>query len=86
MENKMKQKQCPKCGRLLDLSNFGKHHNSKDGYMTLCNDCRKGSGGAKLSKVYTNPELSLFTARQLYEELQARGYHGTLEITKKINI
>lgn len=33
-----------------------------------------------------NPQLADFTARELMEELKARGYRGQLEYTSKINL
>lgn len=33
-----------------------------------------------------NPELAKFQPRELIEELRARGYTGTLKITKEINL
>lgn len=33
-----------------------------------------------------NPQLENFTARELMEELKARGYRGQLEYVSKINL
>ena len=89
----METKFCKECGKELPLSAFSQHHVSKDGYMSVCNDCRETKrkqnpmGGGKLIVkpiVGGNPDLAGFTPRELIEELKARGYKGTLKIEREI--
>ena len=32
-------KQCPRCGKILPVSEFGKNKNTKDGLQTYCKSC-----------------------------------------------
>lgn len=36
-------KVCPRCGRELPVSEFGRHSRTKDGYQPLCRECRSAS-------------------------------------------
>lgn len=40
----------------------------------------------KVHRVYTNPDLAKFTARQLRDELGARGFHGKLKYTQEFEV
>lgn len=65
-------KKCECCGRELPISHFKKY---ASGYRKICNECLRRESGA-------TDKFKDFTARELIEELKARGYEGTL--TKKI--
>lgn len=67
---------CESCGRELPLDDFPRHRN---GHMKVCKECRRRFHPATDSKV--NP-LEKFTARQLMDELYARGYRGELSYTQ----
>lgn len=95
-------KTCTKCGRTLEKTEFAKRAKSSDGLQSWCKDCcRKANHETqekrkrvlsqvehhqKLIKVYSNPELSKFTPRELIAELKARGFRWEymLEPQKKI--
>jgi hypothetical protein len=94
-------KTCTKCGRTLDESEFAKRAKSADGLQTWCRTCcseaNKKNHDKRRSldcvethsgfiKVYSNPELSKFTPRELMAELKARGFRWEymLEPQKKI--
>ena len=84
-------KECAKCHRMLDESEFNINRKAKDGLQSYCKSCqkedfRKRTGGGKFRKVFTNPELAPFTPRQLMDELKARGYSGTLKYVEMIEI
>lgn len=83
-------KTCSKCGAQLDESMFYVNNSKKDKLDTLCKECRKKRNrenanrkkqrdsvvaeNNNLIKVYTNPDLALYTPRQLMQELKARGF------------
>lgn len=82
-------KTCTKCGRTLEESEFAKRAKSADGLQNWCKTCCKEANKANhqkrrsldfvekhsgLVKVYSNPDLSKFTPRELMEELKARGF------------
>ena len=86
----METKKCPRCGRELPVTEFGKNKRAKDGLQNVCKECsrqyarNKRAGAPK--QVYTNPQLANFTHRQLMEELKARGFRWEymLEPQRKI--
>lgn len=80
-ENRITTKVCECCGKELPVNKFKRNNHSKDGYAKVCNDCKATSDGK-------NPKLAGFTPRDLLDELQSRGYHGTITYTQKhiINI
>lgn len=79
-----------KCGAKLDESMFYVNNANKDKLDTFCKECRKKMNrentnrkkqrdsvvaeNNNLIKVYTNPDLALYTPRQLMQELKARGF------------
>lgn len=84
-------KECTKCHRMLDESEFYISRKAKDGLQSYCKSCQKEDlkermGGGKFRKVFTNPRLAPFTPRQLMDELKARGYSGTLKYVQTIEI
>lgn len=83
MENKAKK--CIECGQTLTLDHFRRTPLSPDGYAKTCKLCAnsKRTHGKKGDR---NPALMNFQARELIEELRARGYVGTLTITKEIKV
>lgn len=90
----METKKCSKCGRVLPFDQFNKNRASLDGLQTYCKECgnayaknrKKPTGGGKMNKVFTNPDLSGFTPRELILELKARGYTGELKYIQTINL
>lgn len=76
-------KKCSKCGRVLTLDNFHKQPTSKDGLSNKCRDCRNEEAKIynrrkRVKEGQRNPSLEGFTARELLDELFARGYRGNL--------
>lgn len=88
----MGTKICRICGEEKPITDFTKLHRSKDGYDTRCKCCANARQKAdyharkKHSRGGGNPALADFTPRELIEELRARGYKGTLELTKTITL
>ena len=83
MENRAKK--CIECGKTLTLDYFRRTPLSPDGYAKMCNLCAniKRTQGKNEER---NPALLNFKARELIDELRARGYRGTLRITKDIQV
>jgi len=94
-------KVCPKCGRELQLSEFSKSSNSKDGYQHHCKDCQRMANKANKKRkkainlldyvvnseqANLNPKLEGFTPRELLTELRARGYRGDLLWQVKVKL
>ena len=65
-------KKCKYCGRELLLTHFGKRGTC---YRNICNECVRKESGA-------TDKFKDFTARELIDELKARGYEG--ELQKKV--
>lgn len=95
-------KVCKGCGRELPINAFAANIRAKDGRQPYCRDCMherhtaaiadggkkkkaKKQGGMPEPKA-VNPELAKFKARDLIEELAARGYKGTLEYTFSVTL
>lgn len=87
-------KVCKCCGRELPINQFATNIKSKDQRQSVCRECmsekqkaahangRRGKAKANYAEPKAvNPELAKFKARDLIEELAARGYKGTLEYT-----
>ena len=86
-------KTCKCCGRTLTISNFKK---GRWGYVSVCNECDKRHREEKRQEKIKEKEkwlenaraesrqllLSDFTPRELMQELQRRGYEGTLTYTE----
>ena len=83
MENKAKK--CIKCGKTLTLDYFRRTPLSPDGYAKMCKLCAN-SKRMQGKNEERNPALLNFKARELIDELRARGYRGTLRITKDIQV
>lgn len=71
----IQQKKCSCCEQVLPITMFNKHGRSKDGYESICVQCKQNAKGC-------NPKLVSFTPRDLMEELKARGYSGKLVYTQ----
>lgn len=83
-------KTCSKCGAQSDESMCYVNNANKDHRDTFCKECRKKANNERrkrmsqsdsvvvesnsLINVYSNPDLALYTPRQLMQELKARGY------------
>lgn len=65
-------KKCKCCGRELPLTHFSRRGT---GYRNICNECVKKEAGA-------TDKFKDFSARELIDELKARGYEG--QLTKKV--
>ena len=85
-------KKCKMCGRVLPVSEFGKHWKSKDGYSNVCNACKgkrkeKAMACATVTTVVKRSmeggikALKGIAAKDLIEELRFRGYKGKLIFT-----
>lgn len=71
---------CKECQSKINKENWIKRRKARNTGIYPANFYDKNlSGGG-------NPQLADFTARELMEELRARGYRGQLEYTSKINI
>ena len=91
-------KVCKNCGRELPINFFAANIKSKDGRQNVCRECmsekQKAAHAKNTKKGKTslpepkavNPELAKFKARELIEELSARGYKGTLEYTFSVTL
>ena len=91
-------KVCKCCGRELPINSFAANIKSNDGRQGVCRECmgkkqkashsnNRKKGGDKLPEPKAvNPELAKFKARELIEELAARGYKGTLEYTFSVTL
>lgn len=86
-------KTCSKCGRELPASEFNKNNQAKDGLQCRCKECQKEDRKQKSDRIKrllggVEKGLSVYSPRELMEELYKRGYRGTLEYTEvhKIDI
>lgn len=90
-------KVCKCCNRELPINSFAANIRSKDGRQNFCRECMSEKQKASRSKKEkhskglpepkaVNPELAKFKARELIEELCARGYKGTLEYTYTVTL
>ena len=87
-------KKCKVWGRVLPVSEFGKHGKSKDGYRSVCRSCdgghEKKSACAVIGTVIKRsieggvPALKGINAKDLIEELRYRGYKGKLVYTREV--
>ena len=87
-------KKCKVCGRVLPVSEFGKHWKSRDGYRNVCRSCdgvhEKQSACAVIGTVIKRsveggiPALKGINAKDLIEELRYRGYKGKLVYTREV--
>lgn len=97
MENQAKT--CKQCGRLLTLDHYRKVRLSDDGHAHICKECAAIARKARKEDtansqdghpVYSNrggdPRLADFKPFELIAELRARGYSGTLKVTREINV
>lgn len=66
------KKTCKCCGKALPINNFRKH---RYGYRNKCISCERKEKGV-------DSKFSIFTSRELIEELKSRGYTGTLKYIK----
>ena len=90
----METKICPKCGKELPVSEFSKNSKAKDGLQSQCKSCQSAAHKEKQERVKkllgegVKNGLSVYTPRELMQELHKRGYRGTLEFTEvhKIDI
>lgn len=82
-------KVCSQCKRELPLEQF---QLSNGVTRSICPECysknlKAGHQAAKNKKLQgTNPELQKFSARDLIQELKARGYKGELQYVQTIKI
>jgi len=90
MENKAKK--CKECGQFLTLDHFRKVYLAPDGYASVCKVCasknRKQRTLEETQQIIGggNPLLAQFKPYELINELKARGYTGTLKVTKEITL
>lgn len=84
---KQPTKTCKICGKELPLDQFPKHPRTADGHATICAECFRTKNAASIKKAAvvsatnrkgTKGIFDNFTDRQLFDELLARGYTGTL--------
>lgn len=82
-------KKCSKCGRILPVSEFGRHHKTKDGYQPVCRECRSKAQSRKKKAepaADDKPDLSAFSDAQLWDELKARGWAVTGDKLTKLMV
>lgn len=84
---KQPTKTCKICGKELPLDQFPKHPRTADGHATICAECFRTKNAVSIKKAAvvsatnrkgTKGVFDNFTDRQLFDELLARGYTGTL--------
>lgn len=83
-------KKCSHCKRILPVTEFYKNASKPDGFSSFCKECQNETQKKSQKKrdfhKGGNPDLALFTPRQLIEELKARGYTGELQYIQKIRM
>ena len=82
-----KEKRCPKCGRMLPMSEFYTMTSRPDGHSSYCKECNREHGRLRngtTGEYRTNPTLTEATDKQLYDELKRRGYEGKLTKTSTL--
>lgn len=87
-----KTKVCPRCGRELPISDFGRHARTKDGLQPICRECRSKAGMERPLRarndgsepipviertVVHNTAIDAFNDYDLVKELRRRGYEVT---------
>ena len=73
----METKKCPRCGRVLPLSEFNKNSKNKDGLQGYCRECQHEiyqASQVSKEKLLSNNSLAGYTPRDLLAELKKRGY------------
>lgn len=73
----METKKCPRCGRVLPISEFNKRAKSPDGLQAYCRECKREiyqESHLSKEKLLSNNPLSGYTPRELLAELKKRGY------------
>lgn len=76
MEDEIKTKVCPECGRELPVTEFGKHVRTKDGLQPLCRECSSKKAKARHRNEETpedNP-IKAIKDQVLVNELRSRGW------------
>ena len=98
MDTNTNTKVCRDCGRELPLDSFSNSKKSRTGKQPICKECmskRLSAAAANRERDKkapcpepkgVNPDLAKFMARELLEELRARGYRGTLEYVYTITL
>ena len=82
-----KEKRCPKCGRMLPMSEFYTMTSRPDGHSSYCKECNREHGRLRngtTGEYRANPTISEATDNQLYDELKRRGYDGKLTRTSTL--
>ena len=73
----METKKCPRCGRVLPISEFNKRAKSPDGLQPYCREYKREiyqESHLSKEKLLSNNPLSGYTPRELLAELKRRGY------------
>lgn len=85
-DSPMETRTCKDCGEIKFITEFRRSRHSPDGYSNVCKSCAKKKYRDTLTahnkSVGVNEALAGFTARELLDELKARGYSGKLYYTQ----